>query len=257
MITALPGLTNFVYREGAAVIRHGRPFAQALGVNRTAEMTALRQIRDRDIGPALLLAETARDYAVFGRIDGAPLSDRVDTAAVHGALRTLARLHQLPGSGAPFSAQALMECYLTIAQPTPVLRSRFESFARCAGRLEQTRILVLCHNDCAAKNWLRGADGGMRLVDFEFAAPNDPAFDLATWCLASGLAPEDPRMAWYGPFNAARTRAYLPIVDALWSLYCLAMEKLLSPGSCDAARVEVAEQFRLRMGRLERGYRDC
>jgi aminoglycoside phosphotransferase (APT) family kinase protein len=92
----------------------------------------------------------------------------------------------------------------------------------------------------------------LKLIDFEFAAPNDPAFDLATWCLAFHIEPEDPILDAYGRREqrlSSRVRAYMPVVDALWSLYCCFMALRLSGN----ARATALLQMNTRILRMTGG----
>ena len=62
--------------------------------------------------------------------------------------------------------------------------------------------LALCHNDPVAQNIVRGPE--LRLIDWEFAAPGDPLFDLAVIVGHHGLGTEQARVL----LAAARGRVY-------------------------------------------------
>jgi thiamine kinase-like enzyme len=247
-VTRLPGFTNIVERHHNIIVRQGRPFAHRLGIDRLREASILRRIRNLDIAPELLAINTATDRTVFRAIPGKSLANGADPRTLNQTLGVLAQLHRQPAEGPRFSAAALIRRYLTLAPPN--LHPLYDPFALRADQLERTAELCLCHNDCTAKNWILLPGGNVKLVDFEFAAANDPAFDLATWCLAFGVAPDDPLLRAYAPLEPSRIRAYMPIVDALWCLYCHVMATLLG----EEERAAALAQLHWRASRLSGGY---
>jgi thiamine kinase-like enzyme len=54
---------------------------------------------------------------------------------------------------------------------------------------------VLCRNDGASSNIMLHPDGGVRLLDFDQAGMNDPAYDLGV-LMAEGAVFEDEALAW-------------------------------------------------------------
>jgi Ser/Thr protein kinase RdoA (MazF antagonist) len=231
------------------VIRQGRPFASLLGIDRARESEVLRRIHHLGIGPEVLGIDLERDQTVFRAIPGVTLNRRHVTPAVLAqGLTVLSRLHGQPSSEETFAASSLIRHYLRSATLPPVLLEFCEQQAALASRLERSARLVLCHNDCVAKNWILAPDGSLRLIDFEFSAPNDPAFDLATWCLDFGITPRDPVMTAYEnwePDLEQRVRRYFTVVDTLWALYCHCLAQWTS------GRVQQTAMFQLRL-RLER-----
>lgn len=235
-MTPLAGITNIVHwadTGGApSIVRQGRPFAALLGIDRHREIDVLHRIRHLEIGPELLSMDLQQDRAVFRAIPGVPLDGNATHPAILArSLTVLSRLHRQPAYGTPFSASSLIRHYLTIAPIPRELRNFCERQAERSAQLEQSAELALCHNDCLAKNWILTPDADLKLIDFEFAAPNDPAFDLATWCLAFHVDPADPLLDSYArsePQFTNRVRTYVPVVDALWTLYCHIMGPRLS-----------------------------
>jgi thiamine kinase-like enzyme len=249
-VIALPGLTNIVHRVDDVIVRQGRPFAQELGVDREREASVLRQIRHLDLGPEMLSRDTALDRTLFRAIPGRALDAGGRTTALLGqSLQVLARLHGQRGTGRRFSAASLIRRYLDACKVDAGLRSTFEAQAEIAAALEANSDVRLCHNDCVAKNWIALPDGRVKLIDFEFAAPNDPAFDIATWCLSFEVAPTDPVLdAHYGPIAVDRVRAYFAVIDTLWCLYC----RVLGARTSGPTQAVAEAQFEYRSSRVLR-----
>ena len=232
MTTLLPGFTNMVHRvelDGVpVVIRQGRPIAKLLGIDRDREIAVLRQIRGLEIGPELLRFDAARDRTTFRAIPGVALDHCTpDRALLARTLHQLARLHRQPLDGRtllgqPFSAASMIRRYLEMRAVPLELERTCVHQALLAEDLEREASLCLCHNDCVSKNWILLPDGSVRMIDFEFAARHDPAFDLATWCRSFGIGLEDSLLAEYEQWNprlAGRVRVYIPVVDTLWVLF--------------------------------------
>jgi aminoglycoside phosphotransferase len=221
-----------------------------LGIDRAREVEILRRIHHLGIGPELVSMDLQRDQAVFLEIPGVSLDCcDVQPEMLAQSLTVLSQLHSQPLTGAPFAASSLIRHYLSFSSLSPSLRDFCEDQAAFSAQLESSASLVLCHNDCVAKNWMLVPDRSLRLIDFEFAAPNDPAFDLATWCLDFGITPGSKVMSEYRnwePKLEQRTLGYFTVVDTLWALYCHCLARWTS-GSVQQA---VTVQLRRRIHRL-------
>ncbi|MGE6699489.1 phosphotransferase [Hyphomonas sp. NPDC076900] len=90
-----------------------------------------------------------------------------------------------------------------------------------------------CHNDSYAPNFMiRDADQSIRIVDWEYAANNDPTWDLTMIALSSGLPPEVDWLAEY--FGSVpqieRTKAtlYAGILALSWGIWARLQTKYSS-----------------------------
>lgn len=88
--------------------------------------------------------------------------------------------------------------------------------------------LAPCHNDAWPPNVVFAPEGGLVLVDWEYSAMNDPAWDLAHLSVECGLAPDDhDRLlrAYAGgrpPADLCRRVALLRgVSDVVWGLWAL------------------------------------
>lgn len=227
-------MTNRVWRaltpHGALALRAGHPRSALLGIDRCREWHVLLRLQGHDIGPQPLHFDRRRDHAAFVWIPGQP-----GPPPPQAAREILARLHALPLSGYRFSPAAMIRHYRENVDLPSDIAAASHRYEDASARLEEDAVLRLCHNDSVAKNWIRRDDGGLRLIDFEFAGDNDPAFDLATLSLDVDLGPLAPRVA-----------AYRPIVDCLWLLYCLVLASV-DPSKRGAAEAQ-AKRRRQRLG---------
>ena len=224
-------MTNRVWQHGTLALRQGSPHAALLGIDRCREWHVLQRLQGHGVGPAVLRFDCVRDLAAFHWIPG-----EAGAPEAGAAVKLLHRLHALPLCGHRFSPAAMIRRYRQalgagLAPELALLSHRCEDVSRA---LEEDAELRLCHNDCVAKNWVRSGTGALRLIDFEFAGDNDPAFDLATLSLDVDLGALAPRV-----------EAYRPVVDCLWLLYCLLLASL-DPDRRQAARAQAA----LRLSRL-------
>lgn len=202
-------MTNRVWRVGDLAVRQGPPHAALLGIDRCREWNVLQRLRGHAIGPDPLRFDQRRDLAAFRWLRGQP-----GVVEPQAAARLLTRLHTLPRCGQRFSPAATIRHYRSVLGRTlePVLDEFAQRCVEASDALEESAELRLCHNDCVAKNWIQLEDGTLRLIDFEFAGDNDPAFDFATLSLDVDLGAVPHRVA-----------AYRPVVDCLWILYCLVL----------------------------------
>ncbi len=219
--------------RGPVCLRQGHPDARVLGIDRCREWRVLSRLRGLDIGPAPLRIDHTRDVTLFEWLPGR----MPEATAARQAAALLGRLHSLPPIGVRFSPSAAIRQYLRIADVPAGLRNLSIACADASARLEERAELRLCHNDCVPKNWIQLPDGKLRLIDFEFAGDNDPAFDFATLSLdwAIDLPPE----------IESRARIYRPVVDVLWTLYCLIVADIDPPSRDEALRQATLRQARL------------
>lgn len=253
-IVALPGLSNATYRVRLAaddlVVRLPSP---AAFVNRAAEVANLEAVGRLGIGPRLLAADRASGVlvyrAVLGKaLDGASL---VRPGMVERLAATLRRLHdsRTPFAGR-FDAGRAIEGYAALLAAQGTAASR-DGAALAGSALRLCRRLAElgaprrpCHNDLVPANVI--VDGpNLVLIDWEYAAPNDPLWDLAYLAVEAPLdaAAEQRLSAAYGVDPAGARR--LPPLRAV----CLALNGLWALAS---GRVELAAMADDRLRRFTR-----
>ena len=99
------------------------------------------------------------------------------------------------------------------------------------GRLGPPDHLVPCHHDPWPENFV-DADAGLRLLDWEYSAMGDPAWDLADVVVEAALDPAatDRLLASYSdgevsPALRDRVAALGPVTDLLWGLWALVQSR--------------------------------
>jgi aminoglycoside phosphotransferase (APT) family kinase protein len=217
------------------------------------------------VGPPVVWSDAASGALVTKWVEGPrPASPAVllSQSAMEAACAALRCLHQ---SGAPFVGQIDLQQEITryarIAHAHHQLAeaglSAADVGALVAGATDRLAAtappLAPCHNDPSPGNWLL-ARGTALLLDWEYAAMNDPAWDLA--CLAAEAcfpAEADRRLLGaYHPAGvpagaAARHDVLRCLADVLASLWHLAQAGVRPPGrTATASATASASAARLR-----------
>ncbi|WP_299360447.1 phosphotransferase [uncultured Parabacteroides sp.] len=104
------------------------------------------------------------------------------------------------------------------------LRPRFFALE---DRLNQLGVtLAPCHNDLVAENFVKGFDGKIYLIDWEYSGMNDPLWDLAALFIENSFSEENQQKAlslYYGnhiPEGVVqKILIYQVLMDLLWSIW--------------------------------------
>ena len=193
-VTPLGGLTNQSYRLRAdgrdLVLRWPGPAASRY-VDRRAELINIRKLAALDLAPVPLAADANAGWYITRFETGAhalAASDFSDPEVFREVIALLTRLHRsnirFPLQQGLFSAIGL---YIGLAPTERMLdlRRRLEPVETA---LQRHRMpLVPCHIDPSPANFLRRSDGKLLLIDWEFAAMEEPLWDLAAVALESKL----------------------------------------------------------------------
>jgi thiamine kinase len=188
------GLTNesWLVRAGgdAVVVRISNTAQNALQIDRDSEAGILAATAAAGIGPPVLLCEPAR-HVLVTRYLGATWTreDATRERNIERLARLLRRLHGLAVPPGVHRVELIssVEGYLDTldehgARSELTALSLRERARRVAGKLRESRIACLCHNDVHHLNIID--DGELRLIDWEYAGRGDPAFDLASTCVS-------------------------------------------------------------------------
>ena len=194
-VTALGGLTNQSYRLRAdgrdLVLRWPGPAASRY-VDRGAELINIRKLAALDLAPALLAAEPQLGWYITHFETGAHAltgSDFSDLELLRKVIALLTRLHrsniQFPFQQGLFSA---IDLYINLAPTERMLHLR-RLLEPVEAALQRNRMpLAPCHIDPSPANFLRRIDGELLLIDWEFAAMEEPLWDFAAVALESSVA---------------------------------------------------------------------
>jgi thiamine kinase-like enzyme len=193
-VTPLGGLTNQSYRLRALdrdlVLRWPGPAASRY-VDRRAELINIRKLAALDLAPALLAADPKSGWYITRFETGAHAltgADFSDPEVLREVIALLTRLHRsdirFPFQQGLFTA---MDLYIALA-PTERMLDLRRRLKPVETALQRNRMpLVPCHIDPSPANFLRREDGKLLLIDWEFAAMEEPLWDLAAVALESNL----------------------------------------------------------------------
>lgn len=189
------GLTNKNYtvtRDNTKyVIRIGRPNSHELGINREAELAAMRQASGIGVGAEEVYFSTDSGNMITKFIEGKKWSDKDFMAEGNIAriAKTLKKVHNLPPIPYEFSPYRDIEYRIEFANRNNLILPEYleELMTRLYSiqgqrEMKRQKYYGLCHNDPFANNFLD--DGAVRLIDWEYAGMGDIFFDLTIICFA-------------------------------------------------------------------------
>jgi thiamine kinase len=177
------GLTNQSWLVTLAgervVVRISNPDDASLQIDRLSETSILRAVAAADIGPPVLLCDPTQRVLVTRYLGPTWTDDDAvepDNIARLGLL--MRKLHALapPSNAHRVLLVQVIDDYAATLSQAPDPEARYT-----AKVLDDATDLCLCHNDVHALNIVD--DGGLRLIDWEYAGLGSPLFDLASVCV--------------------------------------------------------------------------
>jgi Predicted choline kinase involved in LPS biosynthesis len=226
------GLVNHCFQlqlaDERCFLREGVPHAHSLGIDRYRELYLLRHSLASELSPELLYADPETGLLVTRWVDAT--TESVAYWQSEGGLKALAlllaRIHN-SSLRRSYSAITLdlgdqLRFYLARISVRRKEQTLFANKALARLATLSSSHLVLCHNDLSPGNILCG---GRWVVDWEYAALGDAAFDIATACRAFDLSLQQRRclMEHYylhgGVCQEARVTALLPVADVMHLLW--------------------------------------
>jgi thiamine kinase-like enzyme len=219
------GITNRNYRVTLGgsdyVVRRPGKDTSMLGIDRRAERLANEAAAELGIAPAVVGVQ--RDCLVTRFIPCSTVSEAEVAAAVEEIALALRAFHEsalsLPGA---FWVPDLLRRYAEIvAKRAGTLGEEYALAAGVAARIAGAlggRERRPCHNDLLAGNIIRAQDGGIMIVDWEYAGMGDARFDLGNLSVNNGFAEEDDERllrAYIGAPPSDGERAALKLMRVL------------------------------------------
>jgi thiamine kinase-like enzyme len=183
------GLVSRSYRVACNgewfVLRIDTPEAARLGLNRTVEHAVIRAVAAAGLGPGVVHCDPDAGVLLRPFIPGRPWTraDLLRPANLERLADRLRRLHGVPPAGPRFDPVAAAARYVE-QLGSDEARERLQRLGEIHASLEPVEA-VLCHNDLVCQNILEAKSPV--LIDWEFAAPGDPLFDLAVVVQHHGL----------------------------------------------------------------------
>ena len=194
-----------------------------LGVSRESELAAHSAAALAGLAPPVVYSSD--ECLVTPLIEGVGVSSS-DLTALGVLLR---RVHQLPVKLPVFDTLSYLQENLQAVLEGDS-SANLEQLSDCAQWLEKNHpsepvVRCPCHNDCLPANIIKTADG-LVLIDWEYAAAVDPAFELAAVCVGNKLdnAQKTQLLKGYeigaagAHFNARLDyfEKYYRLIDILW-----------------------------------------
>lgn len=254
---AIPGgLVNRCFQlqlaDERCFLREGIPYAHALGIDRYRELYLLRNSLASELSPELLYAAPETGLLVTRWVDSTsePLAYWQGESGIQMLAMLLATIHRSP----------LRSSYPSISLDLGK-QLRFYLARICVRRKEQTSFFnkalalldrlpsyhpVLCHNDLNPGNILCR---GRWVVDWEYAALGDAAFDIATVCRTFELSLQQFKrlMEHYhrngGDCPEARVMAMLRVVDVVSLLWCAVYKEFSKTTVLDAMYLTLLQKL--------------
>lgn len=205
-------------------VRIDRPLARRMGLDRTAELDVLTALAEKGLTAAPVWSDVSQGILVLEWVSGVSW-----TAAALRANENLARLagllsqlHALEARVPALDLAARARHYAGIVASGDAMRRADQVAELLRGADDGQRCL--CHNDPVAGNVVAGPSLG--LIDYEYAAPGNPCFDLAIVAEHHELGPDEEKafLAAYreqgsGPdsHTLAPWRQIYRLIRQLWS----------------------------------------
>lgn len=222
------GLVNQSYSlqltDERCYLREGSVHAHLLGIDRYRELHILRQAVVAGWAPEVLYADPETGILVTPWLEqgSEPLSHWQAEAGLEVLAGLMAGIHALDmpnqGSNMNLDLESQVRFYLARICDRKAEQTMFANKALTLLPHITASCKVLCHNDVNPGNLL-----GQKpwLVDWEYAAFGDPAFDLAVLGRNFELSPPQlARILWHyqnrgGNCSMERVTAMLPVVDVI------------------------------------------
>jgi thiamine kinase-like enzyme len=251
-VTHLGGITNRSYRLQAMdqdlVLRWPGASASRY-LDRSAEPANARAVADLGLAPRVLAADPAQGWYITAYETGARALGSADFAQreiLAEAIGLLTRLHRaairFPFRQGLFQA---IDLYLDLA-PTPRMRDLRQRLDPVRSALARHPMLLSpCHIDPNPANFLRCADGRLQLIDWEFAAMEEPLWDLAAITMDAETATHaDLITAVIGAAQMPRFELYKTSLNLVAASWC---EAEIAAGNDSADLAALRDQRILRL----------
>jgi len=201
------GITNRNFRvrlgETVYVIRVPGKDTSLLEIDRRCEVAANARAARLGVAPPVATSLDDPPAIVTEFVEGEGMTDEElrEGATLAEVGRTLSRIHggNPPDPSTTFDSFRIVETYARTARKRGAeIPGAYADAKANAERIEGALTgpehePVPCHNDLLASNFIRGADGTLWIVDWEYAGMGDRYFDLANFAVNNELDDGDER----------------------------------------------------------------
>lgn len=230
---------NFIVEgpSGPAVLRLAAPVSLGtrFGLDRWRGFDAHRAAEAAGVAPRLLAVGLPSGHSVVEFVDGRVLTPEDLTVGTNleDVVQALKRVHESDADCGRFDAEDEVLRFCSIAGEEglwlPDDIDELDTLCRQIGTIFANTGMprVLAHNDVQIPNLIRGADGRIWIIDWEYAGRNNPYFDLSMLASNAGLGDDDVARlaaAYFGsvrPADLARIaleRFRSAMRESLWSI---------------------------------------
>jgi len=161
------------------VLRIDTPIAARLGLDRATEAVILAHADAAGVGPRLAYVDVVKGIQLTHYIAGRAwtAADIIEPVNLERLARLLRRVHASGAVGAPLALDEKAKRYAAQAGTAAARKLAVEIGVAAARLAQRHEPYGLCHNDLVCTNIVDGER--LYLIDWEYAAPGDPFFDLA------------------------------------------------------------------------------
>ncbi len=212
------------------VVRLSAPGTELLAVDREAEHHNTRAAATTGVGPPVLDYLPGRGVLVVAYLPARTFSEADVSANLPRIAAAVRRLHAGPAFLGRMDMFALQRRYRVLADERGMrMPPGYDELAPLAERAQAAmaaypEALVPCHNDLLAGNFLDDGQD-VRIIDYEYAGMNEPAFELGNIAQESGVSDEALTglvADYYGRADArllARANVWRAISGFGWTLW--------------------------------------
>ena len=231
------GITNTNYRvtfdDGSFVVRAPGKDTDLLGIDRGHELEAAQRAAELGIGPEVVAFVEPDGSLVTRFVEGGPAESLTRAPQLDEAAALLRRFHESAPIRPVFDWYRVPQDYAATARAHGVVVP--DAYDRAMAVAERVRAAFgrdaeapcPCHNDLLPANFLALPDGGLCLLDWEYAGMNDRYFDLGNFAVNNELdrtGDEALLIAYFGavtPRRLGRLRVMKVVSDlreAMWGV---------------------------------------
>lgn len=208
-------------------------------INRKEEASVYHAIAGKDLSDRVLYINPENGYKITEFYRDARVCDAYNKVDVKCCLKRLREFHEMKLQVEhEFDLFAQIEFYESLWQGTASMYSdyaetKMKVFSLQHYIYEHKEEYCLTHIDAVADNFLILSDGSIKLIDWEYAAMQDPHVDIAMFAIYSLYDKEQVDSlidTYFDGYCPQKTRikiyCYIAVCGLLWSNWCEYKEKL-------------------------------
>lgn len=231
------GITNRNYRvtfdDGSFVVRAPGKDTELLGIDRVHEREAASRAAELGVGPEVVFFVQPEGSLVTRFVEGEPAPGLTHGPQLDAAASLLRQFHESAPITPVFDWYRVPQDYAATARAHDVVVP--DAYERAMAVAERVRAAFgrdaeapcPCHNDLLPANFLVRPDGGLCLLDWEYAGMNDRYFDLGNFAVNNELdsaGEEALVVAYFGTVTARRLgrlrvmKVISDLREAMWGI---------------------------------------